>query len=151
PAFIPEEYVAEAIAPGLGEVAGERILLPRAEIAREALAAELRQRGATVDEIAAYRTLPAAPDPVWLAELRRGVDAITFTSASTVRNFAVLTAQTREVFETSRVSPIIACIGPITAAAAREAGLPVHIIAPREAYTTDGLLAALTDYFSRQP
>src|SRR5207237_7103076 len=87
-AVIPDEYVAEALAVALGEVAGQRVLLPHAELAREVLADDLRQRGATVDEIAIYRTLPAAPDPQGLAELKRGVDAVTFTSGSAARNFA---------------------------------------------------------------
>ena len=57
--LIPDEYVAEAIIESIGAVQSQRILLPRADIAREALAVELQRRGAFVDEIAAYRTLPA--------------------------------------------------------------------------------------------
>ncbi len=140
-AFIPDEYVAERILDGLGDVAGQRILLPRADIAREALAVTLARRGAIVDEIAAYRTLPAAPDSRGLAELRRGVDAITFTSSSTVRNFVTLAG--RETF-----GAIVACIGPVTAQTTREAGLPVDVVANE--YTTDGLVAALVDYFSHR-
>ena len=90
PQFIPEEYVAEAIAAGIGNVSGQRILLPRADIARKALAEALRGGGATVDEVAAYRTLPAEPDPRVADELRKGVDVITFTSSSTVRYFVEL-------------------------------------------------------------
>src|SRR5689334_12810379 len=56
--FVPSAYVAEAILDQIGDVAGRRILLPRADIAREALAAGLRAKGALVDEIAAYRTVP---------------------------------------------------------------------------------------------
>src|SRR3974377_2197181 len=88
--LIPDEYVAEAIIESIGPVQGQRILLPRADIAREAVPVELRRRGAIVDEIAAYRTLPAQPDPDGLRELQRGVDVITFTSSSTVRNFLAL-------------------------------------------------------------
>lgn len=139
--FIPEEYVAERILDGIGDVSGRRILLPRADIAREALAVELTRRGAIVDEIAAYRTLPAAPDPHGLAELRRGVDAITFTSSSTVRNFVALIGPSA----IGHLQCAIACIGPITAQTAREVGLPVDVMA-RE-YTMDGLVAALAEYF----
>lgn len=139
-AFIPDEYVAEALAAGLGDVAGQRLLLPHAELAREVLADELRARGATVDEIAIYRTLPAAPDPRGLAELRRGVDAITFTSASAARNFALIAGG--ELLAGSRA--IVACIGPVTAAAAREAGLPVDVIAAE--YTLDGIVSALAEH-----
>jgi uroporphyrinogen-III synthase len=141
--FVPDEYVAEALAAGLGDVAGQRILLPHAELAREALAAELRRRGATVDEIAIYRTLPAAPDPAGLAELRRGVDAITFTSASAARNFALMAGGA--AFAGSPA--IVACIGPVTAAAARQSGLPVDVVAAE--YTFDGLVAALAKHFGQ--
>jgi uroporphyrinogen-III synthase len=139
--LIPDEYVAEAIVDKIGDVRGQRILLPRADIAREALAIELQQRGAVVDEIAAYRTLPAAPDPIGLAELHRGVDVITFTSSSTVRNFVQLVGQ-----EVILPHTLIACIGPITANTARELGLRVDIMASE--YTTSGLVSALMDYFS---
>ena len=139
--FIPDEYVAEAIVAKIGNVKGQRILLPRADIARETLAIELANRGAVVHEIAAYRTLPVVPDPDGLAELRRGVDAITFTSSSTVRNFIALVEQ-----DSILPYPVVACIGPITAQTAREVGLPVQVMA-RE-YTTDGLVAALDHYFS---
>jgi len=138
--LIPDEYVAEAIIESIGTVQGQRILLPRADIAREALAVELRKRGAIIDEIAAYRTLPAQPDPNGLLELQRGVDVITFTSSSTVRNFAALAGE-------DAISPdsIIACIGPVTANTARELGLRVDVIAAE--YTLDGLVAALVKHF----
>lgn len=139
--LIPDEYVAEAIVDKIGDVRGQRILLPRADIAREALAHELQQRGALVDEIAAYRTLPAAPDPIGLAELQRGVDVITFTSSSTVRNFVALVGR-----DSSPPHTLIACIGPITASTARELGLRVDIMASE--YTMAGLVSALEEYFS---
>jgi len=139
--FIPDEYVAEAIVEGIGDVQGRRILLPRADIAREMLAIELERRGAVVDEITAYRTLPAAPDPTGLTELRRGVDAITFTSSSTVRNFVALAGRDGHSPHT-----VVACIGPITANTARELGFHVDVAATR--YTTEGLVQALADYFS---
>jgi uroporphyrinogen-III synthase len=159
--FIPDEYVAEALVAGIGNVDGQRILLPRAEVTREVLADELSQRGAVVHEIAAYRTLPAAPDPQGLAELRRGLDAITFTSSSTVRNFVTLLGGRPENIGmtglrrrgpdglpmASRGTAAIACIGPVTAQTARDVGLPVDVIAGR--YTVDGLIAALAAYFAR--
>ncbi len=141
--FIPDEYVAEAIAEGIPDVRGQRILLPRADIAREALAVELKRRGAIVHEIAAYRTLPTAPDPRGLAELQHGVDVITFTSSSTVRNFVALVGR-------AAIPPhtVVACIGPITAQTAREHGLRVDIVASE--YTVNGLMQALVDYFARE-
>jgi uroporphyrinogen-III synthase len=141
--LIPDEYVAEAIIESIGVVRSQRILLPRADIAREALAVELQKRGAFVDEIAAYRTLPAQPDPDGLIELQRGVDVITFTSSSTVRNFIALAGR-------NAIPPraIIACIGPITANTARELGLRVDVQATD--YTMDGLVAALIAHFEKQ-
>ncbi|MGQ0604077.1 MAG: uroporphyrinogen-III synthase [Anaerolineales bacterium] len=159
--LIPDEYVAEAILEKIGEVRGQRILLPRADIAREALAVELGKRGAVVHEVAAYHTRPAAPDPRGLAELRRGVDAVTFTSSSTVRNFVRLISGSDQYIDPANIRrmgrdgipmpslnrAVIACIGPVTAQTAREAGLPVDVMA--QAYTMDGLVAALVDYFAR--
>lgn len=137
--LVPEEYVAEAIVEGLGDVAGQWILLPRAESAREALADELGRRGALVHEIPVYRTRPVAPGAAALAELARGVDIITFTSASTVRNFAAVIAQQK--LKGLVNGAVVACIGPITAQTARELGLPVHVVA--EVYTMEGLVQAL--------
>ncbi|HTP11117.1 MAG TPA: uroporphyrinogen-III synthase [Anaerolineae bacterium] len=141
--LIPDEYVAEAIVESIGAVKGQRILLPRADIAREALAVELQKRGAIVDEIAAYRTLPAQPDTEGLRELQRGVDVITFTSSSTVRNLIALVGR-----EAIPPQAIIACIGPITASTTRELGLHVDIQATD--YTMDGLVAALVAHFDKE-
>jgi uroporphyrinogen-III synthase len=143
-AFVPEEHVAEAIVPGLGDVAGKRVLLPRAELAREALAQQLASLGAEVLEVAAYRTLPAEPSAEALAALRAGVDAVTFTSSSTVRFFAQQLAAHDLVLGTAAV----ACIGPITAGTAREVGWPVDVVAA--VYTTQGLVDALEQFFARE-
>ncbi|HEY4689062.1 MAG TPA: uroporphyrinogen-III synthase [Anaerolineae bacterium] len=139
--FVPSEYIAEAIAAGIGDVRGCRILLPRADIARETLAVELERRGAIVDSIAAYRTLPAPLDPNSLAELRRGVDAILFTSSSTVRSLV-------EQVGRDDLSPltVMACIGPVTAQTARDLGLAVDVVAKE--HTINGLVTALVGYFS---
>jgi uroporphyrinogen-III synthase len=133
--LVPAEYRAEAILDEIGEVAGQRILLPRADIARPALADGLRAMGAQVDEVAAYRTVPGRPAPAAFDALRAGVDVVIFTSSSTVRNFVALTAGL------DYGDPAIACIGPVTAATARELGLRVDAVA-RE-YTIDGLLDSL--------
>lgn len=147
PAFIPEEYIAEAILPGLGELAGRWVLLPRAEIARKALPEGICREGGVAHEIAVYQTLPAQPDPIGLAALQAGVDVVTFTSPSTVHNFITLA-------ERAGIDPLdlpghpqVACIGPITAQASRRAGLEVSIVA--ESYTTEGLVAALRMWSER--
>ncbi len=144
PAFVPGEFIAEAIAPGLEPLQGRRVLLLRAEIARPALAQAIRQAGGEAVEIPVYRTLAVQPEAGALQALLEGVDVVTFTSSSTVHNFA---AALRQVgIDPARLpgAPVMACIGPITAQAAREEGLPVDVVA--EEYTTQGLLHALQDY-----
>ena len=129
PALVPGEYVAEAILAALGDVKGKRFLLPRADIAREALAAGLRERGAAVTEVTAYRTVGAGGPPPDLS----GADAVTFTSSSTVRHFLASGAAVG--------GAKVVCIGPVTARTARELGLTVAAVAGE--YTEDGLIQAL--------
>lgn len=129
PDLVPAQYVAEAILDGVGPVRGLRFLLPRADIAREALVDGLEHRGAVVDEIAAYRTTEVAARRAELGP----VDAVTFTSSSTVRGFLAGGAVP--------AGAKVVCIGPITAQTAREHGLDVAAVA--EHYTEDGLIAAL--------
>lgn len=143
--FTPPRYVAEEIAAGIGDVRGQTILLPRANIARPALAGELRRQGATVTEVVAYRTLPAEPSPEALLELEHGLDAIIFTSSSTVTGLLeILGSRTQQLLENA----VIACIGPVTAKTAREQNLQVSIIA--QEYTSAGLVRALIDYYRPQ-
>ena len=138
PDVVPAEFVAEAVIKSLPEVKGLRILLPRADIARVVLRDELTARGAQVDDVAVYRTLRGQPDRDDFETLRDGVDLITFTSASTVRNFASIVGDEMEsILRDARV----ACIGPITAQAAHQLGLPVHTIA--DDYTSNGLIEAI--------
>ena len=144
PDFVPHEYVAEAILPGLGNLRGRRVLLARADLARAALAQAIRAAGGLADEIAAYCTLPARPDPAGLSALRNGVDVVTFTSSSTVRNFIALASAGGLDPLHLPGDPLIACIGPITADTARSEGFHVTVVA--EEYTTGGLLEALQDY-----
>jgi uroporphyrinogen III methyltransferase/synthase len=134
PAFMPAEFVAEAILDGIGDVAGLAILLPRADIARQALADGLRERGARVTEVAAYRTVGAEVPPPDVT----GADAVTFTSSSTVRHFIEAGARVG--------AAKVVCIGPVTAATARESGLTVHAVAAE--YTEDGLIEALEGVFT---
>lgn len=140
PEIVPDEFVAEAIVEALPDVGGLRILLPRADIARPVLREQLIDKGAQVDEVAAYRTVRGKPDESAFAALRSGVDVLTFTSASTVRNFVDIVGDDLEAVlrETA-----IACIGPITERAARERGLPVHVVASE--YTVDGLIEAIVN------
>jgi uroporphyrinogen III methyltransferase/synthase len=145
PDFMPDEYVAEAIIAGIGDVSGQRILLPRADIAREALAVELRRLGAEVEEIAAYRTVTRPLDTQTVtATLAARPDAVTFTSSSTVRGLAAALPGVPLAEALRGIA--VACIGPITAQTAREAGLTPQIIA--EEYTMPGLTRAIISYFT---
>ncbi len=145
--LVPSAYIAEGLVDALGNVAGQRILLPRADIARETLRDELRLRGADVNEIAAYRTVvqPLSPELLERALRTEHVDAITFTSSSTVRSLI-------ESLRTSGYDPqhalggiVLACIGPITAATLRECRLEPGLVAAE--YTIAGLVAALVAHF----
>ncbi len=142
PEFVPEEFVAERIPEGMGDVRGQSVLLPRAARARKDLTKELEHRGALVFDLPIYDTRAPAVDAGALAEIEHGVDAVTFTSSSTVEHFAELTG--------TRCTPLlerstVACIGPITADTAERLGIRVDVV-PRE-YTTMGLLEALAHHF----
>jgi uroporphyrinogen-III synthase len=142
PHFVPEEYVAEAILPGLGDVRGKWVLLPRAEVARKALPEAIFQADGIPHEISVYKTLPARPDPDGLAALRSGVDVITLTSPSTVQNFVAIARQNGLDPLHLPNNPVFACIGPITEQAAREEGL-VNLTMARK-YTSEGLTEAIS-------
>ena len=145
---VPEEFRAEAVAEAMraAGVAGARILLPRAAVAREILPAMLRDAGATVDEVPAYETIAPRGD---LSELRdrlarRAVDLVTFTSSSTVRNFVALIG--------ADAGPLLAgvraaCIGPITADTAHAAGLEV-VVQPAT-YTIAAFTTAIETYLRK--
>jgi uroporphyrinogen-III synthase len=141
---IPSDYVAEGMLAALrGRLEpGQRVLLPRADIARKTLPEELRRMGLQVTEVDAYETvIDGAGAPEAAERLRRGeIDAIAFTSSSTVQHFAQVMAPYG--LDSLLATVRIACIGPVTAETAKRLGLPVHAVA-RE-YTVDGLLQALT-------
>ncbi|MEW6400733.1 MAG: uroporphyrinogen-III synthase [Chloroflexota bacterium] len=141
PDFVPDEYVAESILPGLGDLRDKWILLPRAEIARKALPMAIAKAGGFPHEISVYKTLPAQPNPDGLAALKSGVDVVTLTSPSTVENFIEITRQHGLDPLNLPNNPYFACIGPITEQAAYEAGL-VNLIVAKE-YTANGLLEAI--------
>lgn len=135
--LIPAQYVGEAVAQALLARArsGDRILLYRARDARDTLPGLLRAAGRTVDDVAAYATR-FVDDPE-LAEKAARADIVTFTSASTVGGFVHNVPAAAQAL----AAKTVACIGPVTARAAREAGLRVDVV-PDE-FTADGLLNAL--------
>jgi len=142
PDYTPDEFLSEQIAAGLGNLRGKRILLPRANIASKRLPILLRERGATVDEVTAYRTV--YPRELNAEELTKtvnaGIDIVTFTSPSTVNNFAQALGDKRgKVLSNLKV----ACIGPVTSEAARKAGISPKIVAKQ--HTIDALVEAIVD------
>ena len=146
--IIPQSYKAESIVKAFvkEDIKGKKILLPRAREARPILPAELTKMGAVVDEVTAYRTKEVRDNAGLLIKQleEKTIDLITFTSSSTVKNFHALLPP--EKLETLMHGVAIACIGPITAATAKEIGIDVHIIA--ESYTIPGLCKAILQHYN---
>jgi uroporphyrinogen III methyltransferase/synthase len=150
PAVVPEEYRAEGLLEALGgpDIDGRRILLPRAAGARMNLPDTLRARGAVVDEVIAYAAV--RPDDADVDGLRAAldageIDAVTFTSSSTVENFAALLGNQTVAAIARAGRPLVACIGPVTATTAERLGLNVDVVAPT--YTVPALTQALVARF----
>jgi uroporphyrinogen-III synthase len=121
-----------------------KVLVARAEQARDVLPDGLAAKGYDVDVLPLYRTVAAQPDPAQLAAVRAGdVDALTFTSSSTVTNFAELAGPLPEP------QPLVVSIGPVTSATARERGLRVDVEATE--HTIDGVVTALVDGLAAAP
>ena len=149
--LVPTEYRAEGLVEGLRRVLGpgDRVLLPRAKETRDVLVVELRRLGVAVTEVPAYQTRRIEDGVARLREaLASGsVDAVTFTSSSTARNFAEQFSDDERSAWRGRIA--VASIGPITAATAAEYGLSTDVM-PSE-YTIPALARALADYFARAP
>jgi hydroxymethylbilane synthase len=141
---LPDEFMAEAIATKLGNLTGQRVLLPQAAAARSTLAEQLRRQGAQVDVLAVYDTLPVELDAVALNELRQGVDAIVFTSGSTVHNLVAGLQDDPSAAQQLRQALLI-CIGPATAEVVRQLGLPVGVVAVEPSLA--GVVTALCEYY----
>src|SRR5580700_5560902 len=149
---VPEEYVAESVVESLrDQVAGKRVLLARARVARDVIPRELRKLGAEVDVVEAYETVIPRSSLTRLRAIlknsNRRPDVITFTSSSTVRNFANLTGKNvrRGRPRPRKASPFhdvrFVSIGPVTSSTLRELGLPVDLEAKE--YTIPGLINAI--------
>ncbi len=146
--IVPEVYVAEALADHLPLAAGVRVLVPASALAEPTLAERLTARGATVCVVEAYQTV-RGDGGVDLRELlqRRNIDAITFTSASTV-TYLLERLQAEGGSMDAVLDVVAACIGPRTAATARAAGFR-QVIVPGE-HSLTGLLYALAAHFSQE-
>lgn len=153
PDLVPKEYRAEAIIREMDkqEIEGARILLPRAEKAREILPRELESLGARVDVITAYRTIKPHHDLDRVKKmLEKGeIDLVTFTSSSTVSNFLEMFEPDTGLLKKWMQKVTVACIGPITAEKARENGLSVKITS--QDYTIEALVESILDHFSTLP
>ena len=149
---VPETYVAEGILEMMSNEAlsGKRVLIPRALEAREILPDTLSERGAVVNVPPAYQTLLADVSDV--ERIREAIasgriEMVTFTSSSTVRNFAEMLGE--DFIEASMGRVLIASIGPVTSETAREVGLEPHVEA--EVSTIPGLARAIVDFYRFNP
>lgn len=144
--IVPRKYQAEYILECFPRnLAGKRILIPRARDAREVLPAELKKRGAAVTVLPVYRTV-VPKNRAELKKLDAGAEIITFTSSSTVHNFI-------RMMGTRQAMPFLkktkkACIGPVTAATLREYGLRADLVAKN--YTINGLTAAIVKKWGKR-
>ena len=125
---------------------GGRVLFPRAAVARRALPDGLAAQGWSVDEVEAYRTVAAVPPPDDVVGTVADATVVTFTSPSTVAGYLSLRTVGGHPLP---VPSVVACIGPVTAAAARKAGLDVAIESPSP--SGEALVAAVVAHLGRQP
>jgi uroporphyrinogen-III synthase len=145
---VPKEYVAESVVHSLkSKVKGKRVLLVRAKVARDVIPRELRKAGARVDVVEAYETVVPKSSRTRLRaalnDRRKRPHVVTFTSSSTVRNFAALIGRPKPK---SLDGILTSSIGPVTSATLRELGFPVHIAAKE--FTIPGLVAAIVEFFT---
>jgi uroporphyrinogen-III synthase len=144
---VPANYLTSAIADGLGDVRGRRVVLARADAASAELRATLDERGALVEEVVAYRTLegPARSRDALRAALHDDLAGIAFASASAVRGLMRLTAAVDR--PRARTTPAF-CIGPVAANQAKHSGFNVAAIAAE--HTAGGLADAIAAHFARE-
>jgi uroporphyrinogen III methyltransferase/synthase len=150
PALVPDDFRAEGLVAAFREMGaggGCRVLIPRAEEAREVLPDELREMGCDVDVVCVYRTQPAAADPEILGRLRVGnVDVVTFTSGAIARGFVKALAAAGLDAEQVVSHLIVASIGPVTSDVIREMGLRVDVEAAEP--TMGSLVDAIAEHVS---
>lgn len=149
--LVPDEYIADSLVEALAKslYPNSKVLIPRARVTREVLAPELERRGFVVQELVIYETLPDESIVEKAIEaLKNGkVDAITFTSGSTVKNFCKLVKRHISI-EEALDGLVVATIGPATAKAAFNCGIKVDLT-PKE-YTIAGLIDSLKEHFAKK-
>ncbi|VAV82814.1 Uroporphyrinogen-III methyltransferase / Uroporphyrinogen-III synthase [hydrothermal vent metagenome] len=145
--LVAKDFRAEGLIAALkGKVKGRKFLLPRAEKAREVLPEYIEAKGGTIDIAPVYRTIKPRKEGERIRErlLERGYDVVTFTSSSAVKNFVSLLKKTE--IAGLMIGVTVACIGPVTAEAARAAGIKVDIM-PKSA-TVPEMAEAIADFYS---
>lgn len=144
--LVPPRFTSKAIFDALSkqeDLAGKRMLLPRADIAGTNLPKMLAASGAEITDIAVYKTLPGEPPPEVIESLQAGeVDIVTFTSSSTAKNFVCIV---RDKLGDLPNEIKYASIGPETSKAAREEGVEIAVEA--QEHTIDGLVNVILDTF----
>lgn len=145
PDLVPAKFTADDLLTAIGHGTGG-VLIPRAANAPQSIVPKLRAAGWTPEEVVAYRNVAArSPSPATEAVKAGEFDVVTFTSASTARNFAKLVGAPSKLGLSPRDRPerIVACIGPVTAAEAERRGFRVDVVATE--HTTAGLVDALVE------
>ena len=150
PDFAPTVNTAEMLGQEITDVDNTRVLLPRGNLADDTLPAALRARGAFVDEVVVYRTVPGPGIAAIVAGVRESaVDALLFASASAVRFVAdALVADTASTGLRRQRWPVAACLGPVTASAARACGFQSVIVA--DDATQNELIDAVARWFGAE-
>lgn len=146
---VPRNYVAEDVVLALRDrVAGCRVLLVRAKVARDVIPRELAQAGAAIDVVDAYETVSPEGTEAALAAIfsdpRHRPEVVCLTSSSTAQNLLTAAPEAARLIREGTL--LCACIGPITSKAVLEHGLPVAVEATE--YTVDGLIDAIAEYFA---
>ncbi len=148
PDYLPKTFTSQGFLARLSkkDIDGQRIILPRADIASDELAKGLTKLGASVHQVTAYETtmVKSGVTPGKRLLLKGEIDVITFTSASTVNSLLAILGQRGEVIKRTK----LACIGPNTAAALNQKGLKANIIAKE--HTIPGLVSAIEEYYDKR-
>ncbi|HPL63766.1 MAG TPA: uroporphyrinogen-III C-methyltransferase [Syntrophales bacterium] len=146
--LVPQRFISESVVEAFRgiDLKGKRVLLPRAEEARDVIPEGLAGMGADVEVLTAYRTVRSDKRREEFEEILRDgkVDVLVFTSPSTIRCFLEIMGSGFSLPDEVK----IACIGPVTAAAARKAGLRIDIM--QEEYTIPGMVEALENYYKEK-
>jgi uroporphyrinogen-III synthase len=145
PDLVPPKFTSDDLVTAIGHGTGG-VLIPRAANAPNSMVPQLRAVGWTPEEVVAYRNVPPRETSPGLEAVRAGAfDVVTFTSASTARNFVKLAGAPASLGLSPKDPPgrVVACIGPVTAAEAEKRGLRVDVVASE--HTVEGLVAALVD------